>query len=122
VSLFIAGKVDRFPWIELEVESANGTRRIDFVVDTGFDGELAVPHAFRSFLGTPVSTCTVFFANGYRERRGIVECSIRGGDLDRTVEVMYIDGENALAGMDLFRGCRITIDAEDGGDVTVDDA
>jgi predicted aspartyl protease len=49
VSLFINGKVDRFPWIALTVRSANGTREIDFVIDTGFDGELAVPHAFRSF-------------------------------------------------------------------------
>lgn len=34
---------DRFPTVVLQVRGRSGQREIEFIVDTGFDGELALP-------------------------------------------------------------------------------
>ena len=121
MSLSIIGAVDRFPWIRMTIETSSGPREIDFVIDTGFDGELAVPLSFKAIFGEPARTCTIVLANGSRERRGVVECAVRWSDDLRVVEALYINGENPLAGMEMFAGCRLTIDSVDRGEVSVEE-
>ena len=116
----IVGHVAGFPWVDLRVRSKIDERTIRFLVDTGFDGELAIPQSFISWFGTPEGSCTAVFASGERQQRGLVGGQVFFGNESRTAVAMYIDGDNPLIGLELLGGFRITIDVEEDGEVSIE--
>lgn len=63
----IYGEIKRYPWVTLNVEARGGTQEVKFLVDTGFDGELAIPRSLTSLFGTSSDFFKVDFADGDRE-------------------------------------------------------
>ena len=121
MSSTILGEVRRFPLIVLSLQTPYGSRTLEFLVDTGFDGELALPKSFAAWLGTPGEFRTVLFANGHEERAGVVECALTWGDGILTVDAMFIDSERPLLGIELLENHRLTIDVQEGGEVSIEE-
>jgi predicted aspartyl protease len=120
VSAPILGEVSGFPWVTLLVRANSEDKNVTFLVDTGFDGEIALPQSYISWLGKPSGYCTAMFANGDREQRGLAECQVRLSDGFAPATAMYIDGDNPLIGIELLHDHRLTIDVIEGGEVTVE--
>ncbi|MGO8672254.1 MAG: aspartyl protease family protein [Capsulimonadaceae bacterium] len=120
-SASIFGEVKRFPWVTLSLVTLGGTRSVEFLVDTGLDGEVAVPWTFERLIGPPSESRTVLFANGQLETTGVADCQLTWGNHIVTVKAMYIKGETSLIGVELLRNHRLTVDMEDGGEVSIEE-
>lgn len=115
------GEIDLLPWLAVNVEANNGTQEIKFVVDTGFDGELAIPRSLTSLFGTSRNTREADYANGQRGTNMIVKCRVEWTKGYRDVTAMYVDGVNPLIGMELLEDCLVTLEIEgNGGRITIE--
>jgi predicted aspartyl protease len=75
------------------------------LVDTGFDGFLAIPDKFAQSLGLlPTFKKEVILANGENYFVGGIDLSVEMDDLGfkEKVEVLFIQGEKALFGLSLL--------------------
>ena len=86
------GEIDTYPWLLITVQASHGTQEIKFVVDTGFDGELAIPRSLAPLFGSSSNFIEVDFANGQHERTELVDCRVQWTDGYRDVTAMYVDG------------------------------
>ena len=117
----LVGEIETYPWLTLTVEAQGGKQDVRFLVDTGFDGEFAIPHSLRSLFGTSLNTYNLRFANGDEEDSMIVQCRIEWVDGPREVTAVYIKGENPLLGMELMASCLVTLEIEnDQGQFTIE--
>lgn len=110
----IYGEIKRHPWVTLNVEAEGGIQEVKFLVDTGFDGELAIPRSMTSLFGVSRDFFEVDFADGDREQSMIVQCRVQWLEGYRQVTALYTDGSNPLLGMELLDDCTVTL--ENGGD------
>jgi len=110
----IYGEINRHPWVTLNVEARGGTQEVEFLVDTGFDGELVIPRSLTSLFGTSSDFLEVDFADGDREQSMIVQCRVEWLEGYREVMALYTDGGTPLLGMELLEDCTVTL--ENGGD------
>ena len=108
-------------WVAIEILDPNGQSfLVEAVLDTGFNGELALPAAaIRQLyltMGTrrPAVTATGDMVS-LTTYRGTV---LWDGQL-RIIEVVEADSE-PLLGMELLLGSRVTLDVRDSGPVTID--
>jgi predicted aspartyl protease len=116
----LVGDIDTFPKLTLSVATGNSRRSIRLVVDTGFDGELALPHSFMPFFRASPDAHKTEFADGHQKLSLIVPCKVGWVDGWRDVEAIYIDGRNPLLGMELLQGCFVEIDLTvEGGEIVV---
>ena len=98
-----------------------GNEDIPFVIDTGFTGALALPIHIISRLNLPPADddeTEVILADGSAETAGVYVASLLWHGQPSEVEVFDL-GSEPLAGMELLRGCNISIDAAPGGIVTI---
>jgi clan AA aspartic protease len=118
----IEGEVhgDTEPIVALTVRGPEGQEeRLDFKVDTGFDGALTLHSAVVSALGLqPSSVQRVSLADG-----SVIVCKVCNGFVDwngaaRSVEVQVSDSVSLL-GMALLAGHQVRIDVVDGGVVRI---
>ena len=101
---------------------------VEFVVDTGFDGFLALPAELIQRLGlepyssseVTFSSSEVTFANGQRELCNTWHCRIRWHDQPRDIVIFESRGE-VLLGMALLEGSQITIQARVDGAVVIEE-
>ena len=94
---------------------------VEFVVDTGFNGFLALPAELIQRLGLePYSSSEVTFANGQRELCNTWHCRIRWHDQTRDIIALESRGE-VLLGMALLEGSQITIQARVDGAVVIEE-
>ena len=110
----IYGEINRHPWVTQNVEAKGGAQEVKSLVDTGFDGELAVPRSLTSLFGTSDNYFEVDFADGDREQTMIVQCRVQWLEGYREVTALHTDGGNPLLGMELLEDCIVTL--ENGGD------
>lgn len=108
------------PIVELTVRGPEGQeQRLDFKVDTGFDGALTLHSAVVSSLGLQASGVQrVTLADG-----SVIVCEVCDGSVDwngvpRSVEVQVSDSVSLL-GMALMAGHQVRIDVVDGGAVRI---
>ena len=108
-------------WVPVEVLDPNGQPRpIEVVLDTGFNGELALPATIIRQLGLledirrPAVTAT-----GDRVSLMTYYVTVLWHGQSRLVQVVEADGE-PLLGMELLLGSRLTLEVRDGGAVTID--
>ena len=95
---------DGFPRVTLTLVSQRGPMAIDFIVDTGFNGDLALPEVFVAELGlSPTGTHYVELAGGFRQRCFSYEIMLAWEEEERLVEVLTLDG-NPLIGNGLWQG------------------
>ena len=107
-----------FPRVTLTVSGLSGPVEIEFIIDTGFDGELALPEGITNQLVTGVMEARVIeLAGGFRQRCYAYELPIIWNEEDRLVEVLTLDG-NPLLGTSLWEGLSLYIENRDNGEVT----
>ena len=109
-------------WITLTVvRDSDATMDVAFLIDTGFGGELALPHSIISRLNLQPSTrddMAITLADGSTGTADVYTAYIIWNGLLRPVDLLNLECE-PLAGMELLRGCNISIDAAPGGVVAI---
>ena len=111
----------RQAWLTVEVLNGRGQIiPVEVVLDTGFEGELALLIPVIRQLG--LQEYDYGFAgqsDGSFSRVGIYPATILWDGQRRQVEVIE-SGSEPLLGMELLRGTRVTLDVLEGGTVTID--
>ena len=108
-------------WCTVEVLDLNGQPwPIEVVLDTGFNGELALPAAVIRQLDLPMGIRRpAVTATGERVSLMTYRGTVHWYGQLRSIQVVEADSE-PLLGMELLLGSRVTLDVRDGGPVTID--
>jgi clan AA aspartic protease len=111
---------DHLPRITLELPSRDRTIPVEFVLDTGFDGDLTLPSRLVRLLQTaPLFTSLLSLADGSIGDFPVHELVLEWNGTDRPVEVLVLEG-SPLLGTLLLDGCQVHLDMVEGGEVVVD--
>ena len=111
---------DRFPRVTLTLAGAEGPLDVEFVVDTGFDGELALPASLVRRLDARIlETRTVELAGGFQERCYSYELALEWDGEARYVELLALNGR-PLIGNDLWRDHSLQAENLVGGEVVIE--
>ncbi len=109
---------DGFPRVSLTLVGMNGPVEVNFIVDTGFNGDVALPENLMSQLGlVPTAAHYVELAGGFRQRCFSYEMMLEWEGDERLVEVLTLDG-NPLIGNGLWQGALLHAENEQGGEVS----
>ena len=112
---------DSFPRISLALPGHDGTVHVEFVLDTGFDGELALPaHLLRDLVLSFVGDHAVLLADSTRRHIPHYEIDIEWHEENRPTEIIALEGR-PLLGAGLLGGSGIHIEMRDGGEVVVEE-
>jgi predicted aspartyl protease len=114
---------DELPWVLMTLPGRGGSPvRIEFIVDTGFTGELAIPLSLLQQLDAVYShEHPILLAGGAMERRPFYEIVIEWEDeQERLTEVTALDGGNPLLGNGFLRDNLLQIEMAEGGEVTIE--
>jgi clan AA aspartic protease len=117
----ITGTVSgRHALVSLLISGPNGQISVEFVLDTGFAGFLALPPAIITALGlTYVSPQIARLANRSRIVLDTYRLTVLWDGEEREVEVLAMDGE-PLLGMSMLDGSDLRLQVTDGGLVTIE--
>ena len=111
---------DGFPRVTLTLVSERGTVEVDFIVDTGFNGDIALPESLLVKLGLyPSSTHYVELAGGFRQRCFSYQIIVNWEDEERLVEALTLDG-NPLIGNSLWSGAVLQAENMLNGEVLLE--
>ena len=100
--------------------SESGELTAECVVDTGFEGDLALPRSLVSKLHrvSPYEARSFALADGSLRELLVCYIEIDWDEEPRTVEVLVTDGR-PLLGMVLMENCHIDMDTSGGGEVSI---
>ncbi len=102
------------------IGAAGQTEEIEAVIDTGFNGFLTLPPALTALLGLPFwINEQAILADGQAVLLPVYRAKVLWNGVTRDVLAM-VTGDDPLIGMALLDGHRLTIDAVDGGPVTIE--
>lgn len=108
----------------VSIEAGNGEEDfewLNFVVDTGFDGELSLPpEIVRRLNLTYERLASVSLAGEQRIQANAGFAVVSWHGSFREVVFLEIEGE-PLIGMALLLGSRLTVDAHSGGEVLIEE-
>ncbi len=111
--------------IPLHLSSPGGLWRsadVRAVIDTGFTDWLTIPADAAEYLGLQVrGSVDVELADGSVERLPIHRVRVSWHGRSRSVRAYGVPGGEALIGMSLLRGSRLTLDSVPGGAVRIED-
>ena len=111
---------DRFPRISLSLPGRSGPLVIEFIVDTGFDGDLAFPQSVVNCLeATPSDAHDVRMADGSQQARAYYEIDLEWQEEDRMTEVLVLDSQ-PLLGVGLMEGHLLQAEMLTGGEVSLE--
>lgn len=111
---------DRFARLMLTLPGRDGVAHIEFVVDTGFDGELALPTALINTLDAAyIGNRPLLLADGSVRLRPFYQITLEWDEEERPVDVIALDG-NPLLGVELLEGNLFQAEMADGGEVLVE--
>ena len=110
-------------WITVSVMDAYGElQQYEVIVDTGFTGWLTLPEAEIRRLGlVRAGSRYSIIASGNQEEFEYCETSVLWHGQLRAIE-FFQSIDQPLLGMELLEGSRVSVDAWDGGDVTIREA
>ncbi len=101
------------------IGAAGQTEEVAAVIDTGFTGSLTLPPALTALLGLQFQfEGEAVLADGEAVRLDVYEGTVVWDGGRREIPVIET-GNTPLIGMALLEGHRLTIDAIDGGPVTI---
>ena len=111
---------DRFPRITVELPGIAGPLNVEFILDTGFDGDLSLPSALLAQLEATASEFRLIqAADGRGSQRQAYEVVLDWNDEDRITEVIVL--ENApLLGVGLMEGSLLQAEMQTGGEVSLE--
>lgn len=117
----ILGKVrDGAPLVQLEMHGREERMRFECVVDTGFDGQLAVPPDIMSKLDAAFrGERWVLMADRTPRLTAYYAIRIEWHGAVRTVEADLLDGR-PLIGYELMEGDHLTVELIPGGEVALE--
>ncbi len=109
------------PRLTVTLPGKRGNFTVDFVVDTGFDGELTLPeHLARELPDATLESRLINLAGAFRQRCPCYEIPWENEDGEtRTVEVLVLDG-NPLLGTGFLSEMLLTIEIAEGGEVSAE--
>ena len=112
---------DGFPRIVLELPLLDGgSRKIQFIVDSGFEADLALPPSVIDVLdATYVGDIPISLADLTFRTRPVYRLFLNWQGEDRITEVISMEG-NPLLGVGVLLGNQVLMDMTEGGDVTVE--
>jgi len=97
-----------------------GGEVVDAVLDTGFNGFLALPVSLVSQLRLPFAgTTRVTLGDGSEVHLDMFEAMVNWDNREQNVVVLRAEG-GALVGMSLLAGYRVTLEVEEGGVVRIE--
>ena len=118
----LTGRVngDLQAWLTVEIVTPSGQPRpVEVALDTGFNGQLALPAiTIRGLELSEESSRLAITATGDRVRLTTYYSTMMWYGEPRTIEVLEAGGE-PLLGMELLLGNRVTLDVVEGGPVTI---
>ncbi|HEX5324673.1 MAG TPA: hypothetical protein VFW40_12870, partial [Capsulimonadaceae bacterium] len=93
---------------------------IEFVLDTGFDGELSLPSHLAQLIDSEIAgTQSVQLADGRIASSPYYAIEIDWMDELRLTEVLLLEG-NPLLGIELLKGHLLQIEISEGGEVSAE--
>jgi len=111
---------DRFPRARLTLAGRNGPLTIEFIVDTGFDGELSVPPDIARQLDADITgRQTLALADGTIIITPYFRIELEWDEEPRLTEVLILDG-NPLLGVQLLEGYWLHAQLTNGGVVELE--
>ena len=110
---------EAFPRLELSLHFPTGAQLIEFVLDTGFEGELALPARYTHRLGRPVGTRGWQLADGGIDQYPLYAAEIDWVDGRRLTTIVELEG-NPLTGVELLTGFHIQIELQESGEVIIE--
>jgi clan AA aspartic protease len=111
---------DYSPRLTLTLDSEDGIIDIEFVVDTGFEGELALPPSLASKVALQnLKKRLVLMADGTERLCLVGRLLLEWNEETRPTEVLVLDG-NPLLGMMLMENSRVCLEVTDGGEVVIE--
>lgn len=111
---------ERFPRVQLTLPGRDGLFAVEFIIDTAFDGELALPPHLAQHLPMEVAgRQTLSLADGSTIYSPYYRLLLEWGGEKRLTEVLLLDG-NPLLGVNLWSGALMHIEWMEGGEVEVE--
>lgn len=111
---------DHMPRVLLALPGSSGPFSVEFCLDTGFEGELALPSAVAARLELEdIEPRTIAMADGTMRTAFVGYITLEWNEEPRPTEVLVLDG-NPLLGMLLLEGSQIQIEAADGGEIVIE--
>jgi len=111
---------DNFPRVALALPGLRGPLNVEFLVDTGFDGELALPSTLINQMEASfITERAVLLADGSQSKRPVYKVTLKWEDEPRITEVMLLEGA-PLLGSELLAGYLLQIEMTDGGEVVIE--
>ena len=116
----VSAELDPLATIEIK-NGQGGDQPVEVVVDTGFNGELALPSHLVQPIGLEyIDNVPVVLAD--RQRRPVSAYDGAVSWHGRHREVVVLDmGSEPLLGMGLLLECKLTVDARPGGFVLIEE-
>jgi clan AA aspartic protease len=111
----------RFPRAQLTLPGRDGPFVVDFIVDTGFDGELSLPPSLANRLDAEIAgRQTLSLADGTTLFSPYYRIMIDDWEGEaRLTEVLLLDGQ-PLLGVNLLSGYLLQMEMTEGGEVAID--
>ena len=107
--------------VNVEIQDAEGYfHTLRCTLDTGFDGDLALPSGVIEQLGlVPIDILNVTLANSARASMPKYNANVSWQERLIEVEVLQTNGESAI-GMALLENSIVTLQVWDGGDISIE--
>lgn len=106
--------------VDLDIQIDDSTHSIPFLIDTGFNGFLAVPMRLVNQFGLRLSDVQQgVTADGRTSYFDTVQVTVIWHGVPLTVQAQVLD--EPLIGTRLLRGCRMKVDWVPGGAVQIDE-
>jgi clan AA aspartic protease len=111
---------DKEAVIPMAVLGAEGPIQVEAVIDTGYNGFLTLPKKIIEELAlTFVGPTRAALGDGNEVTMDLFLAAVQWEDGPRDVLVLETDG-GTLIGMALLAGCRVVMDVEEGGGISIE--
>ena len=111
---------DNLPRVTLSLPGIAGPVFIEFIVDTGFDGELALPSSLvRQLEADYQGDKPIMLADSFARSQPSFEVALDWEEESRPTEILVLEGA-ALLGSVLLAGSLLQAEMTDGGEVSIE--
>ena len=111
---------DNLPRVTLPLPGIAGKMFIEFIVDTGFDGELALPSSLvRQLEAAYQGDKPILLADSFARSQPSFEVVLEWDDEPRPTEILVLEGV-PLLGSVLLAGSFLQAEMTDGGEVSIE--
>lgn len=109
------------PYVTLTIRGERGAAKINFIVDTGFAGALALPRDFLHEIGASrMGSDVLRLADDTHRLFAIYIVTVDEDEQERVLQVLEKDSD-PLLGTSFLREQMLTVEVTDGGAVTIEE-